>query len=209
MIREPIKELNDLSKTHNIFSIGSLIKDGVLSFSTGNEVGKLAYGTGKIPFVRTSDISNWEIKIDPKQGVSEEIYKSLAKKQDVKEGDILMVKDGTYLIGTCGYVSKYDEKIVFQSHLYKIRVLKKDIISPFLLLALLASDPVQKQIKTKRFTLDIIDTLGKRVNELLLPIPKSKKNQNRIDNMVKKSIEDRIEARELARQAKQLIITLV
>lgn len=33
----------------------------------------MAYGTGNIPFIRTSDISNWEIKADFKHGVSEEI----------------------------------------------------------------------------------------------------------------------------------------
>ncbi|MEN8133097.1 MAG: hypothetical protein ABFS45_23550, partial [Pseudomonadota bacterium] len=52
------------------------------------------YGTGTIPFIRTSDFSNWEIKHDPKQGVSEEIYEQYAESQNVKEGDILLVRDG-------------------------------------------------------------------------------------------------------------------
>src|SRR5690606_33026582 len=106
---------------------------------------------------------NWEIKLDPKHGVSEEIYRDLARKQDVQEGDILLVRDGTYLIGSCAYVSKYDVRIVYQSHLYKIRVNDKSVISPFLLLALLSSEPVIRQIKSKRFTQDIIDSIGKRV----------------------------------------------
>lgn len=203
---EPINTLNKLKKTHDIVSIQSLVDDGVISFSTGDEVGKLAYGTGNIPFVRTSDISNWEVKLDPKHGVSEEIFAALKKKQDVREGDILMVRDGTYLIGSCAYVSKYDEKIVYQSHLYKIRIKDKKVLSPFLLLALLSSEPVIQQIKSKRFTQDIIDTLGKRVNELLLPIPKSKDHRMKIESMVKTSIEDRIEARELARNAKLMIV---
>lgn len=124
----------------------------------------------------------------------------------MREGDILMVRDGTYLIGSCAYVSKYDEKIIYQSHIYKIRVNRKDIISPFLLLALLSCEPVIEQIKSKRFTQDIIDTLGKRVFELLLPIPKNKQHREEIEMMVKNSIEDRIEARELARQAKTKIL---
>ena len=100
---------------------GDLVEEGIISISTGDEVGKLAYGTGQIPFIRTSDIANWEIKIDPKQGLSEEIYTSLKEKQDVRAYDILMVKDGTYLVATCAMVSENDTKIVFQSHLYKIR----------------------------------------------------------------------------------------
>ncbi len=204
---ESLKLMDQLRITHDIISVSDLVKEGVISFSTGNEVGKLAYGTGNIPFIRTSDISNWEVKLDPKHRVSEEFYRTFASKQDVKEGDILMVRDGTYLIGSCAYISKYDEKIVYQSHLYKIRVHKKEIISPFLLLALLSCDPVIMQIKSKRFTQDIIDTLGKRVNELLLPIPKSKAHKERIEKMVRTSIEDRIQARELARSAKSDILS--
>jgi type I restriction enzyme M protein len=112
-----------------------------------------------------------------------------------------MVKDGTYLIGTCAMVSKYDAKIVYQSHLYKIRIIDKKVISPFILLAVLSSAPVQEQIKSKRFTQDIIDSLGNRIHDLILPIPKDNTLRKRIENNVKKALEDRMEARELARQA--------
>ena len=193
--------LDSVQDTHDIIRFGDLVKRGIIELKTGNEAGKLAYGTGEIPFVRTSDISNWEIKIDPKHGLSEEIYRLYASKQDVREGDILMVKDGTYLIGTCAMISKYDTKIVYQSHLYKIRVLDKKVISPFILLAILSSDPVQQQIKSKRFTQDIIDSLGNRIHDLILPIPKDTALRKRIEKNVQKALEDRMEARELARQA--------
>ncbi|MEZ8288904.1 N-6 DNA methylase [Vibrio sp. 10N.237.312.B06] len=202
---EPALALRALKDTHDLISLGDLISKGIIDIKTGDEVGKLAYGTGNIPFIRTSDISNWEIKLDPKHGMSEEIYSKYAKKQDVQEGDIFMVKDGTYLIGTCAFVSKYDKKIVYQSHLYKIRITNKDIMSPYLLLAALSSKPVIDQIQSKRFTQDIIDSLGKRINELILPIPKDEERKKNITSMVEKSINDRIESRELARNAKTLI----
>lgn len=143
-----IQNNKDLEKTHTMITIGQLINEKVLEVKTGNEVGKLAYGTGSIPFVRTSDISNWEIKSDPKHLLNEEIYKSLATKQDVQEGDILMVKDGSYLIGTCAMITKYDTKIVYQSHLYKIRVAKnnKYNLDKYYLLAVLSSECVKQQI---------------------------------------------------------------
>lgn len=197
-----IKNSLDLVKnTHDIIRFGDLVNSGVIEIKTGHEAGKMAYGTGEIPFVRTSDISNWEIKLDPKHGLSEEIYNTFSKKQDVQEGDLLMVKDGTYLIGTCAMISKYDTKIVYQSHLYKIRVLDKNIISPYILLAILSSEPVQQQIKSKRFTQDIIDSLGNRIHDLILPIPKDTILRQKIENNVQKALEDRMEARELARQA--------
>ena len=199
--------LSSLEKTHTLLLIQDLVDSGVLEFSTGIEVGKLAYGTGDVPFVRTSDISNWEIKLDAKHGVSSEIYEASAKKLDVQEGDILMVRDGTYLIGTCGYISKYDVRMVFQSHIFKIRVKDKSVISPHLLLAALSSKPVIAQIQSKRFTQDIIDTLGNRVYELVLPIPKDKVKRRKIEEMVERSISDRIEARELARIAREEIVS--
>lgn len=195
---------HNFEDTHELVSIGKLIEEGVLEVTTGNEVGKLAYGTGDIPFVRTSDISNWEIKSDPKHLVSEEIYSSLARKQDVREGDILMVKDGSYLIGTCAMITKYDTKMVYQSHLYKIRV--KDgnryNLNKYYLLAVLSSDYLRQQILANTFSQDIINSLGDRLKDLVIPISKDVDRINKIGFMVKKSISESVEARELARKAR-------
>ncbi len=201
------RSLRQLEATHDLVVFGELVKERKLSVSTGHEVGKLAYSTGTIPFVRTSDISNWEIKVDPKHGVSEEIFAEYKRKQDVRTGDILMVRDGTYLIGTCAFVTKYDERIVYQSHIYKIRVNSSDL-SPYLLLAVLGSTIVKRQIKAKRFTQDIIDSLGDRIHELVLPIPKDPATRKRIADMVEKAISERIEARELSRRARLEVVGL-
>ncbi|HHD72665.1 MAG TPA: restriction endonuclease subunit M, partial [Epsilonproteobacteria bacterium] len=113
-------ELESKKDSHDLLNVQQLVDDGIISFGTGHEIGKLAYGTGDIPFVRTSDISNWEIKSAPKQGVSEEIYSEYALTQDVQVGDILLVRDGTYLIGTNCIVTALDKKILYQSHILKI-----------------------------------------------------------------------------------------
>ena len=199
-----------LEEAHRLITIGQLIDEKVLEVTTGNEVGKLAYGTGSIPFVRTSDISNWEIKSDPKHLLSEEIYNSLAEKQDVREGDILMVKDGSYLIGTCAMITKYDTKMVYQSHLYKIRVVEdnKYNLDRYYLLAVLSSEYVRQQIFAKTFSQDIINSLGDRLKELIIPIATDKKRIDKIAGMVKKSIDESIEARELARKVRAEVFTL-
>ena len=188
---------------HILKRIGELIEEGVIQVSTGDEVGKLSYGTGTIPFVRTSDISNWEIKSDPKHLLSDAIYEQLAGKQDVREGDILMVKDGSYLIGTCAMISKYDTRIVYQSHLYKIRVMKNEYgIDNYFLLAALSSEYLKKQIMSKTFSQDIINSLGDRLKDLIIPIPTDRTHMMKISSMVKRSIDDSIEARELAKLAR-------
>lgn len=199
-------ESQALSRTHEIVTIGELVEDKVLSVSTGDEIGKLAYGTGDIPFVRTSDISNWEIKLDPKHCVSQEICARYQNKQDVQPNDILMVKDGTYLIGTCAIVTEYDIPMLYQSHIYKIRVNDNSKVNPFLLLAALSSDFVQRQIKSFCVSQDIIDSLGDKILHLKIPIPRSKAACRRISKLVEKVIRDRTEAREIARKACKEIV---
>jgi len=196
-------ELEALSQTHDLHSFRDLMELGVLSLTTGDELGKLAYGTGTIPFIRTSDISNWELKADPKHGVERKIYDSLSRKQDVRAGDLLMVKDGTYLIGTCAIISEADVEILYQSHLYKIRVHGNALgIDPYLLLAVLSSPIVQRQVRAKQFTQDIIDSLGERIQELVLPIPKDSGFRTEISDMVKTAVSLRIRARELAKNSR-------
>ncbi|MGP1722621.1 restriction endonuclease subunit S [Shewanella frigidimarina] len=192
---EIIDELSNLSSTCDCVSIQELCNDNFLTVSTGDEIGKMAYGTGIIPFVRTSDFSNWELKHDPKQGVSDEIYESYKKSQDVKAGDILLVRDGTYLIGTSCIITSEDEKMLFCGGLYKIRVNENDSIDQWLLLALLNSYLVKRQIRTKQFTRDVIDTIGKRLFEVVLPIPKSKKVRTSLSHQMKSIVESRINAR--------------
>lgn len=56
------------------------------------------------------------------------------------------------------------------------------------------------QIFAKRFTQDIIDTLGGRINELVLPIPKDDKTRKEIIKNVKAVLEHKKAARELTRK---------
>jgi len=194
-----VANLERLRPTHDLVTVGELVDRGLLNITTGDEIGKLSYGTGPIPFIRTSDIANWELKIDPKHGVSEAIYEQYRKKQDVRERDILMVRDGTYLVGTTCMLTRYDTRILFQSHIYKLRALKPNELSPYLLLAVLNSPIVKRQVRAKQFTQDIIDTLGGRIVELVLPLPKDKAIRSRIVEDTKAIVNGRAELRQRAR----------
>ena len=129
--------------------------------------------------------------------VCQSLFNIYKEKQNIQENDILMVRDGTYLVGTCGLITKKNLKIVYQSHMYKIRSNDLQSFHPFLLLAILSSPIVQMQIKAKRFTQDIIDTLGNRINELILPIPKSSNKIAEIIEQVSQVIDHKSKAREL------------
>ena len=187
-----------LGESHRLESLATLVKDGVLSWDTGIEVGKMAYGTGDIPFIRTSDISNWELKGDPKQNVSEEIYEN--NKQDVCAGDIFVVRDGTYLVGISCILTEKDNKILYCGGLYKLRIEKPKKMDPYLLLALLNAPIVRRQMRAKQFTRDIIDTLGKRLFEVFLPIPKDAELAARIAKETREVIETRAKLRDRTKE---------
>jgi len=172
----------------------------VLTFGTGIEVGKMAYGTGPVPFIRTSDISNWELKADPKQSISEDLYELTKDKLDVRAGDIFVVRDGTYLVGTSCILTEQDAKITYCGGIYKIRVKKPDVLDPYLLLALLNTPIVRRQMRAKQFTRDVIDTLGKRIFEVVIPIPKNPARCKEITRLTRETVETRATLRNQAKQ---------
>ncbi len=199
------REIMGLKDTHDLFMLGDLIDKGVIIAQTGHEIGKMAYGTGSIPFVRTSDITNWEIKTIPKQGVSEEIYADYAEKEDVQSGDILLVRDGTYLIGANCIITKLDLPMLFQSHILKFRVVNKEIIDPYMFFLALNCSLVQRQIRNMQFTADIIDTLGNRYREIIIPIPKDTEKRSSLTNQIRNEVETRVKYKAAIKQMPLLI----
>jgi len=189
------EELDTLAEHCDLRPIGLLRDRGALEFHTGDEIGKMAYGTGDIPFLRTSDFANWEIYHSPKQGISEDIYQAYAAGQDVRENDILLVRDGTYLVGSSCIITSQDVKSLYCGGLFKFRV-QDDALDPFLLLGLLNSFIVKRQIRARQFTRDVIDTLGNRIEEVVLPIPKNAELRKAISDAVKNVVEKRVSARD-------------
>ncbi len=184
------------SGKYKLVTVGELVNKGVLQIKRGNEIGSQYYGTGQVPFVRTTDIVNWEFKIDPVKSVADEIYEKYKKQQDVRENDILFVNDGTFLIGRSAMVSKLDVKCIIQSHLRKIRVIQNDEITPFYLFYLLNSKVVQEQIEKLTFVQATLSTLGNRIMELILPVPTDRQEIDRISNEIKDIINTKCDIRE-------------
>ncbi len=184
------------SGKYKLVTIGELVNKGILQIKRGNEIGSQYYGTGQVPFVRTTDIVNWEIKIDPVKAVADEIYEKYKKSQDIQVNDILFVNDGTFLIGRSAMVTKLDVKCIIQSHLRKIRVVENEELTPFYLFYLLNSKVVQEQISKHTFVQATLSTLGNRIMELILPVPTDRQEIDRISNEIKSIINKKCEIRE-------------
>ncbi len=169
---------NDAEKFNaQIISFDEMISKGWISIRKGHEVGSEAYGTGDVPFVRTSDISNFEVSIDPTKSVANDIYESLQLEQGLKPGSILMVVDGRYRIGRCAILHETNYKCIAQSHLRIINVSESAPFNAFELLYLLSLNSVQRDIRSLVFIQSTLGALGSRIKEVKLPIPKQKSQE--------------------------------
>jgi len=166
-------------------------KNGLLP--RGDEIGSHVYGLEDIPFIRTSEINNWEVNLLSNKRTSEEVYEQYQEKQNIETGDILLVKDGgPNLIGKTAYITELDKNIIIQSHIFQMKILENEkCIDSYLLLYLLNLDIVQKQIQAITFVQGTIATIGNRIMEVILPIPTDYNKRKEISNYIKKIIENK------------------
>ncbi|TFG25876.1 MAG: hypothetical protein EU533_00465 [Promethearchaeota archaeon] len=163
----------------------------------GDEIGSQLYGLGDIPFIRTSEINNWEINLDSNKSTSEEVYEKYKERQNIEVGDILLVKDGgSNLIGNTAIVTELDTRIIIQSHIFQFKVLENDKhIDPYLLLYLLNLEIVQKQIEAITFIQGTIASIGNRIMDVVLPLPSKIEKRKEISSYVKEIVESTTENR--------------
>ncbi|MDD5254230.1 MAG: N-6 DNA methylase [Candidatus Nanoarchaeia archaeon] len=174
---------------YEFISLGELEEKGHLSIkNVPSSISKEVYGSGNIPFIRTTDIANGEILYSSIHTISQEVFEQYKDKQGLKEHDILFVKDGTYRIGDSVLLFEKDLNCLVQSHFKMIRVLKHELINPFLLFFLLQQEIVQKQIKSNVFTQATLSSIGNRIYDIKIPLPKNKKEKDQISNLAKEAL---------------------
>lgn len=181
---------------YDLVSISDLINTGIIKIKRGNEIGSNVYGLGKIPFIRTTDLINWELQIDPLHRVPEEVYDLYRKKQDLREEDILFVNEGAYFIGRVSMLTDLDVKVIIQSHIRRIRVVKKEQLNPYLLFWALNKGVTRQQIDDKTFMQATLPSLGDRLIEILIPIPKDSAEKEKISNEIKEIISKKRDLKE-------------
>lgn len=185
---------------YTIVSLADLEHRGVIKIAgVGKTASADAYGEGDVPFIRTSDVSNWEVCEDPAHCVPCSEYERVKASQDVRERDILVVKDGTFLIGKTAMITDLDTRIVLQGHFKKIRVVDGKRMSPYLLLGLLNTAYVRKQLDSLVFTQASISTIGSRLGQIDVPVPDSAKERRDVERRVRAIVSKKRDAKNLSR----------
>ena len=201
-VEKTLKKL-EMDKRYELITIRDLVEKRIIYTNNngyiprGDEIGSKVYGLGGIPFIRTSEIHDWEINFDSNKKTSKEVYMKYKKKQNIEVGDILLVKDGgSNHIGKTAYITEIDTKIIIQSHIFQIKILENNqAIDSYLLLYLFNLDIVQKQMQAITFIQGTIATIGNRVMDIILPIPKEHMKRKEISDCIKEIINKKIEIR--------------
>ena len=103
----------------------------------------------------------------------------------MKEKDIIFVKEGSYRVGDVAILSRYDTKILLNSHCLVFRVnecVNDYDIDAFYLLYLFSHSLTKKQLYNKVMIDTTLPNIGDRWKELRLPVfidPEKRQNMKR------------------------------
>jgi len=196
-----IKDLKSISDKRNLelIKIQDLIDKKIIKCFKGHGSPKSDFkGKGDIPYIRVKDIVNWDIYKNPTSAIPENEYiRKKGRGVDLKAGDILMIRRGSYRIGSVAMISKYDTKVLLTKEIEVIRVVDKDNeygIDNNYLIYLLSHELTQMQLFNKILIDTTLPNIGDRYKELLLPVEKDKERRNKISSKVKSIFENKLSA---------------
>ena len=172
--------------------LGDLVQDGSIQAWDGHGSPEAEVkGEGDIPYIRVSDIVNWELYRNPTTGIPEETYDQLTKNgRPVEPHDVIFVRRGSYRIGTVAMASPRDRRVCLTRELLTLRVSAKNEheITPFYLLALLSSQAVQDQMRRLTFIDTTLPNIGGRWRELRLPVHRDLNAMRKMEATVRRSV---------------------
>lgn len=181
----------EIKKKHKCQALGELA-----NFKSGNEVGSKNYNLyldrseSDVPFIRTTDIINYEVDRYPDFFINKEIYEDI--NQEIEENDILFSKDGK--IGLTAMITKSD-KCILGSGILRI-IPKKNKIDPHYLFTALSVDEVGLyQAKQRTVIASTLPHLRiDRIADFQIPILK---NSEEISSIAKEGFELKEESKAL------------
>lgn len=199
--------VNTLKAIQNKWKMISL--NEIVTIKKGNEVGSANYNKyldkqdRDIPFIRTSDIVNYEADQFPDFYIPEEIYLDL--EQDIKSGDVLFNNDGK--IGLVAILTPQD-KVIIQSHIKRLRLKKEakkyNLTSEYLFLVLTIEEVARYQAKKYTVVQSTIPTISNNILNFEIPIL-DKDSIEKITKLVKEAFELKDKKKKLIQEVRDEI----
>jgi len=189
------------AKGFEFVQMRTLLDEGILQDFSGHGSPESKFkGKGTVPYVRVADIVNWSIYKNPTAYVPESVYREVkAGGVDLREEDILFVRRGSYRIGSVAMVSPFDKYVLLTREIQIFRLLNsnnKYNVDAYYLLYLLSHEITQKQLPEKVMIDTTLPNIGRRWEDLYLPLSKKITDRKSISEKVKKIIHGRWQSQE-------------
>ena len=184
--------------------------DKIATVKRGDEVGSKNYNKyldrkdTDVPFIRTSDLINYEIDQFPDFYIPKEIYEEL--NQDIKTGDVLFNNDGK--IGLVAMLTSQD-KVILQSHIRRLRAKKEaiekyNLTQEYLFLVLSIKEIAKYQANRYTVIQSTIPTISKHLLDFEIPIL-DKNSIEEITKLIKQAFELKNEKKKIIKKVREEI----
>lgn len=173
-VEEAVKE-GAAGMNCKLVTMSELVKKKILRAYNGHGSPKSEHkGMGDVPYIRVKYIVNWDVYEDYTAKIPETEYRRVkASGLDLRAGDVLFVRRGSFRIGTVALLGGDNLKMLLTREIKIFRISKADneygITAPYLVF-LLSHRLVQDQLRSLIFLDTTLPNIGDRWRELRLPL---------------------------------------
>ena len=174
-------DFQDLVRSLNVASIslGELEDEGIISVGSGHgSPGTDKRGTGRIPYIKVSDLRALRVNVNPTNLVSRKVAERFwrGKGSGLKAWDLITPNRASSNIGEFVVLLPGEEDVVITKEVFVLRVEsnKNPDWDPFYLLWALCLKAVREQWRRVALMQTNREDVGDRYREILIPKPKSK-----------------------------------
>ncbi|OTU42536.1 hypothetical protein CAT37_13955 [Acinetobacter pittii] len=171
-IHELVSKYSDLE----LVSLGDLIGTGDLTIFNGHGSPSSDQRLGVVPYIKVSDLRAGHVNINPTNMVPLELAKEFwgGDVSGMKPYDLISPERASKNIGEFCVLMPGQEQAVFTKEVIVIRTLNENLFDQFYLLWALSLKEVRNQWERIVFMQTNREDVGKRLLEILIPVPSSK-----------------------------------
>jgi type I restriction enzyme M protein len=204
-----MKALDDFAKRYNcvLVPVKDILEKGELEVFPGHGSPSSHYhGHGNVPYIKVTDIKNWQINENPEYMIPENIATKLRKNKKLQPFDLVTPTRASQNIGLFGVIMPWQTNVILTREIHVWRV-RKDAktIDPFLLLNLMSLKVVHDQFNFLVLMQTNREDLSDRYKELLLPIPSEEKTREKWSVPIRNYFEMQIKSRESYDKIKEIL----
>lgn len=175
-LNEEIYELIELNSDFEIKSFQELVNSDVLEVKGGHGSPSSDQRVGVIPYIKVSDLRAGSVNINPTNMVPIGLAKQFWKSEDsgLKPYDLISPERASKNIGEFCVLMPGQQNVVLTKEVIIVRATDNSIFSQFYLMWALSLSAVYKQWERIVFMQTNREDVGKRMMEIMIPIPKTK-----------------------------------